>query len=519
MCGNNAANMAQCRVRVLDLMENSVMEFCRLQRVVGITIVCALVCALGPDASGQSNHLASALHDKAQRVAALQKDSAQMMQDAATDASIRSNALRLTQQLLLLDPRNDAVIFQLATLLAWNHQPADATKAIARLSAAAHQQIQVFVLACSTQAQLGNAALTTHAANALAAHPELTEQDASACLPALRAAHRADLIVHLYEAAARHQALSAQSKILLALAYEASGNPALARQILDASFSESSTQDPQLLVHLTRIAIAQGELQSALGYLAHARDLLPRDASLPYEFGILCTRLGLIGEARKAFHDAVAIDPENADFNYALGSVISLSQDSSQAIPYLEKFHSLMPQDPNGVLALGIANFRAKDYSTAEAWLTKASASAATASDACFYLGRIARQSGRMDEAIAQLNRALEAEANRAEILAELGQIYLQNRDNAQAVSYLDRALRIDPDNYAANFGLIQLYARTSDPRREAQAKHFAAIKDKKEEQDRLMRRVLAFDTAGESHHTAAFAPANNFSDSSKEKP
>jgi uncharacterized protein HemY len=75
--------------------------------------------------------------------------------------------------------------------------------------------------------------------------------------------------------------------------------------------------------------------------------------------------------------------------------------------------------------------------------------------------------------------------------LAELGQVSVQTRDYVQAAAYFDQALRLDTDNYAANFGLLQLYARTGDSRREQQSQRFDQIKNKKAERDQQMMRVI----------------------------
>jgi cytochrome c-type biogenesis protein CcmH/NrfG len=78
-----------------------------------------------------------------------------------------------------------------------------------------------------------------------------------------------------------------------------------------------------------------------------------------------------------------------------------------------------------------------------------------------------------------------------ADVLAELGQVSLANRDYSEATPCFERAIRLDPDNYAANFGLLQLYARTGDERRDRQSKRFDEIKDKKEQRDREMMRTI----------------------------
>jgi uncharacterized protein HemY len=76
-------------------------------------------------------------------------------------------------------------------------------------------------------------------------------------------------------------------------------------------------------------------------------------------------------------------------------------------------------------------------------------------------------------------------------VLAELGQVFFANHDYREAQSYLDRAVARDPENYAANFGLLQLYARTGDPRREEQSKRFDGIKSKDEQHYQEMMRII----------------------------
>ena len=80
---------------------------------------------------------------------------------------------------------------------------------------------------------------------------------------------------------------------------------------------------------------------------------------------------------------------------------------------------------------------------------------------------------------------------DQAEALAELGQVDIQTRNYPEAEKQLGRALAINPDNYAANFSLLQLYARTGDSRREQQAKRFDEIKSKNETQYQEMMRII----------------------------
>lgn len=412
------------------------------------------------------------------------------MQTAATDQSARAEALRLSLKVLQLDPANDEANYQAATVLFWNKNYRLSLEHLKKLSAQSGAQAGAQALLCADHAALGQREATSEAAAALAANPDLTEQDADTCLPALRAARRADLIEPLFAAVAGHQLLSPAGLRILGLAQEAEGKLQPARATLENAFAADS-KSVVILEDLTRVAKAANDNEGALGYLAHARDLQPNDPTLPYEFGVICVRMGLFAEARKAIAEALRLAPDNPEYNLGMGMVVSFSEDPSQALPYLKHFHELRPQDPEGLLALGSANFRAKDYDTALGWLRQAIANRKTAPDAHFYLGRIARQDGRLDEATAELKQSLSLRPDQPDALAELGQISVQARDFSQAAAYFNQALHIDPDNYAANFGLLQLYARTGDPRRDQQSQRFDQIKNKKEERDRQMMRVI----------------------------
>jgi tetratricopeptide (TPR) repeat protein len=412
------------------------------------------------------------------------------MQSASDDLSRRAEARRLSEKVLQLDPSNDEAKYQLATIFAWDHSYQRSLDYIETLSQQAREQVGSEALRCSDETALGHPEGASKAATAMAGNPDLTEQDAMVCLPALRTARRADLIEMIFASAADHQALSATGLRILGLAMEAGGKPQQARATLESAFAANS-KSAAVLVDLTRVAEAANDHKGALGYLAHARELQPDDASLAYEFGVICLKMDLYGEGRKAIAEAVKIAPGNPTYNYELGMIASMGNDPSEALPYLNKFHGLRPQDEAGILALGVAYFRAKDYDSALKWLKQAVPSMATAADAHFYLGRIARQEGHLDEASRELKQSLSIRPGSADVLAELGQVYLVNRDSSQSASCFERAIELDPDNYAANFGLLQLYARTGDQRRDRQSKRFDEIKDKKEQRDREMMRTI----------------------------
>lgn len=418
------------------------------------------------------------------------------METAADDASGRTEALRIYERVLQIEPGNSEANYQSATLLMWSRNYQRSLDRLARLSSEVRSKASVENLLCADEAGIGHTEAAKRAAALLAANLDLTEQDAMIILPALRAARRADLIETIFSAAGSRHPLSPSGLRILGLAQEAEGKLGAARATLERAYAADSASIAPL-IDLARVAEADKDYRGALGYLAHARDLQPKDPSLPYEFGVICSKLNLLEEARKAIDEAVKLAPDNPEYNLGMGTIVSLGHDPTEALPYLEKYHSLRPADPAGVLAIGVAYFRAKDYENASPWLKQAATKSQSAAAAFNYLARIAREKGRIDEAIADLAESTKAKPDQPEVLAELGQIHVQMKRYADAEKEFNEALALEPDSYAANFGLLQLYARTSDPRQAEQSKRFEAVKDKNEQQSREMMRVIEIDPKG----------------------
>jgi tetratricopeptide (TPR) repeat protein len=205
----------------------------------------------------------------------------------------------------------------------------------------------------------------------------------------------------------------------------------------------------------------------------------------------VCLALELVAEARNSFERAVTLQPENASYNYAMGATSALSRDPSDAVPYFEKYLKLRPQDPRGKLALGAVLFRAKDYDAATPWLTRAAVVPETAAAAHYYLGSLALQEGRWDDAANHLDLALKARPDYTDALAESAHYYFLRKNYAESEKRLRRALEMDPDHFSANFYLLTLYTRTGDPRREAQTKRYEELQKSREQKSLEVLRMV----------------------------
>src|SRR5207248_1549957 len=88
-----------------------------------------------------------------------------------------------------------------------------------------------------------------------------------------------------------------------------------------------------LLNRLAKVAYRAGDLEGALGYLAHARDLEPGNALIHFLFGLVCVDLKLPPEAKQSLKEAVRLDPKNPYYNYALGAVLLQERNPEESIP------------------------------------------------------------------------------------------------------------------------------------------------------------------------------------------
>jgi tetratricopeptide (TPR) repeat protein len=201
--------------------------------------------------------------------------------------------------------------------------------------------------------------------------------------------------------------------------------------------------------------------------------------------------LDLAAEAYESMKRAVSLDPENPAVNYMMGAVSLHRHESSEAVPYFEKYVRLQPQDPRGRFALGVARFYSNDFAGAERALTAIAERPETAAGANYFLARITRQAGRLDEARRYVDRSIEAVPRYADAWAELGLLQTRAGQFEEAEASLQKALSLDAENYQATVNLTALYQRTRDPRREAQAARLAALQKKREERAQDFLRII----------------------------
>jgi tetratricopeptide (TPR) repeat protein len=407
-----------------------------------------------------------------------------------TEPTVRAKALDVYRQLLNVEPANVEALFQSGVLLALDRQFSASRDALDQLPEAMRRRPQTLAFLAADFAALGDRAAARRAVDALAGHQALTEADVLAALPALPGTAGDEIAASMLEALDRRGLASARSLRALAAIQVRAGRFGEARQLLERAATADGASAP-LLIELAKTAIRLKDYEGALGYLAHARSLDAGSATVHFLFAMVCVEQNLGREAYESMKKAVELDPDNPLVNYAMGAIATNRHEPSESLPYFEKYVRLRPEDPRGHFALGAALFYSNLFDKARPELERATRSPETATGGHYFLARIARQMNDLDTAHREIDRALQLNATLVDAWAELGLIQTRLEEYGAAEQSLGRALAIDPDHYAASVNLATLYAKTKDPRKDAQMARIAALGEKRDERAQAFLRII----------------------------
>jgi len=411
-------------------------------------------------------------------------------QEHANQKEGMEKALKVYRKILEFEPDHVEANYQAAGLLNRLGQFALSLEHLARLPADAQQRAPALALRCADNAALGRRAQADAAVIQLSAAADLTEADVLPILPALHDHHADDLATRLLEALVQRGLGSKVSLQALAGLEETQSRFKEARASLEKDL-QLEPPSVAVLIRLAKLAYQAGDLEGAVGYLAHARDLEPENAAIHFFFGMVCIELKLPPEAEQSLKEALRLDPDNPSYHYAFGAVLLQEKKPDEAIPHFRKYRDARPGDARGNFALGVAYFDAYQLDAARKEFESVAARSETRVGANLYLGRLAVREGNLTEAADRLRKAVESEPSSPEPYAELALVHIRRKEYALAASNLARALKIAPDHYRSNLNLLMLYERTKDSRAEAQARRVEQLQKAGEERERLLLRSL----------------------------
>ncbi len=444
----------------------------------------------------QENNFAAARADFEKAIKAAPQFSGAYMnlgrlyQEHANEPQALQNARTTYTKLLEFEPGNIEANYQAALVEHRLGLFAASLQHLARLPLGAQSRSPALALRCGNFAGLGRAAEARAVAKQLATSQDLAEADVVSILPVLVQHHAEEVAIAVLQALASRGLASPHSLQRLAALAEAQGQFPEARDALEKDLQAEAPSVP-VLTQLARIAYRAHDLDGALGYLARARDLAPQDAAVHFFFGVICIEQKLPPEAKKSLSEAVRLDPGNPYYNYALGAVLVGQKDPDDAVLYFRKYVESKPDDPRGRFALGVAYYEASQPDLARKEFAAIAGRPETRFGAELYLGRLAIDDERLDEALRHLGKALAANPSAPDAYAESGLVHMRRNELALAEKDLAHAIKLAPDHYLSNLRLLMLFQRMKDPRAAAQSERVEQLRKAGEQKELLLMRSL----------------------------
>ncbi len=412
--------------------------------------------------------------------------------DSEQDPSAVPCAVDAWEHVLRLKPGDVESHSSLALLYERQQKFSESLHELSKLSATDSAQTINLLLRCADLAALDRPAEANAAASKLAPRADFSEADFESVQNAFGPANSAALVVTLVHGLDVRHAAALLSLRRLVIAYEQLQRQAEARSTLER-VAALDPKNPAHLLELARLAEAGKDYEGALGYLAHARDLAPDNPQIDFLFARVAVEMNLIVEARRSLERALALDPLNPAYNYAMGFVILSTRDAATAANYFKKFVDAIPQEMKGHYALGVAYFASGDFARSKVEMQKVQGDPKTAGGAEFFLGRIARQEDDLEDSAQHLRRAIELMPEFAGSHTELARVWMLEGNLEKAHAELDEAVRLDPKSFLANEQLLVVYRRTHDPRADEQAELLKKLDEDRSKRAELMLRTIEF--------------------------
>ncbi len=453
-------------------------------------------------------NLRGVLHAQRQELAAARRDFAEAVRldpaltpawqnlaracqmESQQDSSAMECALASWQRVLRSKPRDGEANLSLALLDERRGKFAESLRHVENLPPESSLQLPALILRCADFTALGKMTEASAAAARLASEKDFSEADFAGVQNAFADSRAAPIVVMLVESLDVRHAAGPISLRLLAIAYEQLGQPAEARKTLE----RVAVLDPKNTAHLlelARLADASGDHEGALGYLAHARDLAPDNAQIHFLFAEIAMEMNLPVQARASLDRALALDPQNPAYEYAMGFVILNTRDAATAASYFQKFVKAKPENVKGHYALGVAYFAGGDYSKARAEMLRVEGQPEVSGGPQYFLGCMARREGDLDAGAAHLRKSIELLPKFAESHTELARIFMAQENLPAAKQELDQAVALDPNTFEGNMQLLVVYKRMHDPRAEKQAEVVRQLDEQRSKRAELMLRMI----------------------------
>lgn len=214
--------------------------------------------------------------------------------------------------------------------------------------------------------------------------------------------------------------------------------------------AQADPADAEVKTGLLANLAARGLTEDAGRWVEECRAAGTHTAALYNDWGNLLRDGGRLGEAEKAYRDALAIGPDNEVAAGNLASLLVHRERASEALQLCREWLARRPGDRYVRRQLAHALYTVDDYPPGEAEYRQL---LVDEPDSAFLFGRFVaclRLQGKFDEALASATAWLVKNPGTAFLFTEMGIAAHRLNQAEKAVGYFDAALKLEPESYAA---------------------------------------------------------------------
>jgi tetratricopeptide (TPR) repeat protein len=197
---------------------------------------------------------------------------------------------------------------------------------------------------------------------------------------------------------------------------------------------------------------SKGETDEALSHLLRAAKIVPDDATLLFDLGVLENQMELNKDAEESLHKSILLRPGDPMTMYAIARVKMDLQQLPEAEAAMRGYLRLRPNDPGAhyglgrILQIGLRNNEAVDE------FNKSIALKPEQTESYFELGEVALQDGTPDAAEHYYLKCLARDPNHGGALTGMGILEFRKKQYGAAADYLEHSVRVAPQFQTAHY-------------------------------------------------------------------
>lgn len=233
-----------------------------------------------------------------------------------------------------------------------------------------------------------------------------------------------------------------------------------ARRLVPANLPKTpeNCQAPVTLYRLVNAAYRQGRHKMSIDLLMHMKALSPAFVQLTYEKACFEVFQGQEALACRTFEDVLAQEPNHADGNFDLGTILLRRGNAAEAIPCFERVIEKDAAAVDARINLAESLRRVGQFNEADRQYEAAMRMAPRNPEVLTSFGQSLELQGKFEEALAKYREVIGLFPRNAEARYRLGLFHLKRGEGREAVAELKEAVESNPEDLRLRIALADAW-------------------------------------------------------------